>query len=267
MPQLFGRQIILQIGPPGGSARTVQDLRVAFKVDYKSGKSATASFDVYNPAPATIELALTKGVYFRLLAGYDAPALIFEGKAIRNGVQTKRQGPDRILHIEARTGPGLEPRRVRVNLTQDTQTLEVINRALAVLGMPKGVVRIDPTQTLPAGFYYEGDAYALIQRLGANEGVSVTMLDNGVQALPTEDTATEQVAVFSVAARNLYQSPERRDKGLIEITGALDAKLRPGRRFIVQSEQINGTFKARDVSFMGDLYTNQFYVKATGKQL
>jgi hypothetical protein len=265
--ELFGRQIILQVGIPGGTAKTVRDLRVAFRVDYKGGKSATANFDIYNPAPGTIDLALTKGVYTRLLAGYDTPALIFEGGPIRNGVQVQRKGPDRVLHIEARTGRGLVPARVSITLAQPTAVAEVINIALEALGLPRGVVRLPEALTLPAGFAYEGDAYTLVQRLSANQGAVATILDNGVQVLPQEDNATEQVVQFSVAARNLYNSPQRRDKGIIEVTAALDPKLRPGRRFIVQSEQINGTFKARDVSFVGDLYSNQFYVQATGRQI
>ena len=116
MSQQFGRILLLTIGQAGGEARTSPGLRIVARVSYKSARAGEAEIEVYNPAPLTIAAAQTKGAVFRLLGGYDVPELIFEGTAIRDGVMVRKEGPDRILAISARTG-GTQLEQARVALS------------------------------------------------------------------------------------------------------------------------------------------------------
>lgn len=268
MTQQFGRVMALIIGTAGGEARTTPGLRISARVTYKSVRAGEAEIEVYNPAPATIAAAEAKGAVIRLVAGYGVPELVFEGTAIRDGVMVRREGPDRILSIVARTG-GLQLEQVRLSLSyaQGTRVSEVVAEAARQLGLPQGVVRLGEDYDLPPGFSYSGSAGELLQRLISSAGSTLTVRDGALQALPSGADTGEQVARLTPQT-GLLGSPTRRKgkKGaLVEIEAQLIPGLRPGKRVVIESEALNGVFVARDVSFDLDLF-GDFKVAFTARE-
>lgn len=239
---------------------------MSFRVSYKAGKVGKASIDVYNAAPETVAAALERGAFVRLLAGYGNPGVIFEGVALRNGTRTHRSGTDRILHIEGRAGKKLNT-RVQLSYATPVALSEVLDEVVKALALPRGVVRLEREVIFPSGFQYVGDGFALINRLMNNGGAVASILDGTFQALPAARTSTQDVVVFSSKTRNLIGTPQRRNKGVIETTALIEPRMRPGVQYVIESENINGRHKARDVTFMGDVYTNAYFVRCTGRQI
>lgn len=271
MSELFGRQIVLQLGVPGEESRVVRDLRIIFQVDYKQGKQGEAAIEVYNPAPDTLAVAESRGVVARLFAGYARAEQLFEGAPIRGGIQIVRQGPDRILKLELRAGARQwESARVALSFATGTRASQIVEEAARALGLPRGLIRFEDYE-FPDGFSYTGSAAELLDGITRAAGANVAIIDGALQVMPRDDDAGEDVAVFSATNGNLIGAPTRRtsgkDRGLIEVRAHLTPALRPGRRFVVQSERVNGPFLARDVSFAGDLYEPTFEVRATGREV
>lgn len=270
MSALFGRQAILQIGPSGGDARTITGLRMAARVAYKSVRAGEMELEVYNPAPQTIAAAQQRGVITRLLAGYQVPESVFDGSPIRHGVRVRHEGVDRILSITARTG-GVELERARVALAYSTPTRasQVIAACLDALGLPRGTVVLGADYELPGGISYSGPAWELLRRTVQGAGASVCVRDGAVQILPRERDTGEEVPRITPET-GLIGSPVRRtgkDRALIEVRALLIPGLRPGKRFVLESDAFSGVYKARDVAFELDTDGGEWTVTATGREL
>ena len=268
MTAQFGQTMALILGTAGGEARTTPGLRIAARVAYKNARAGEAEIEVYNPAPQTIAAAEERGVVLRLLAGYGVPELVFEGSPIRDGVNLRREGADRILSIAARTGGvQLEQGRLSLSYAQGTRVSEVVAEAARQLGLPQGVVQLGEDYDLPPGFSYSGSAGDLLQRLVSSAGSTLTVRDGVLQALPAGADTGEQVARLTPQT-GLLGSPTRRKgkkRALVEIEAQLIPGLRPGKRVVVESEALNGVFVARDVSFDLDL-AGEFKVAFTARE-
>ena len=263
---LFGRQVILQIGPEGGTARSFEGFRVTF--DVKMSKSSTpnsAVIEAYNLNPTSIALAQDPTSLVRLFVGYDVPRQIFQGNPIANGVRLDRRGPDRVLRLELQDGGrAWQEARVSVSFATSTTLRQVYDAISAQLGLPAGTVRIAEDFTFPQGVTLTGPARDVLDRLAVSTSSDWFIRDGAIQFIgATEDTG-EQAVVFSATAGNLIGSPTPKDNG-IEVTALLAPSLRPGKTFSVQSADYNGLYVAGDVSFRGDSgWDRPFYVTAVG---
>jgi hypothetical protein len=262
---LFGRQVIIQIGPPGGTGKEFRGLRTTFQVEAnRSGKPAKAVIEVRNLNPDSISLLQAPGSVVRLIAGYDAPMQIFAGKPTKNGVNVRREGPDRVVHIEAQDGALDRAARVNVSFATDTDTDQVFAVVAAALGLPTGVLRTGSAIRLSQGVALVGPASEVLDRLCLSLGLRWYIRDG---ALVVEDGNTGEAAVcFSSATGNLVGSPQRTDQG-VEVVGLMSPTLRPGKPFRVVSEEVNGDFVTDSLVFQGDSWQGDFYVIARGVPL
>lgn len=265
---LFGRQVVLQLGTEGNPGRSFRDLRVSFRVDMSRTLTAnTCALVAYNLSPESVALAQQPGAIVRLLAGYDVPRLIFRGNPIRNGVTQTKQGPDRLLQIEAQDG-GRQLAAARVNVVFKTQTTlaQVLDEVGRQLGLPTGTIRIDGTAiTYPNGVTLVGPARDVLDRLALSTSSDFLVRDGALHVIPSDGDTGEQAIRFSVAQGNLIGSPKATDDG-IEIVGLLEPSMRPGRPFVVESDGFDGVYVARDVVFLGDSGWDQaYYVQVRGR--
>lgn len=269
---LFGRNVYVDIVPPVGLAIRVPDLRVSFKVELKSSKTVNkASIRIYNPSPATIALLHIPKTSLRLMVGYGTfPRLLFIGTPIKDGIDLKVEGPDRILDIDAADGgAGYVGTFLNVSFSTPTTFGQVLATVLAATQWSQGFV--DPAISavvLPYGIVLVGRPSEVLDRLAAASlpvGADWYVRDGAVYVVP-KGTATPEVApLISSTQGNLIGSPNYTKKG-IKVKALIDATMRPGRLFIVESAGWGGPFIAKDVTFNGDSgWDNQFYMEITAK--
>lgn len=263
---LFRRQVYLQIGTEGDEGKSFRDLRVAFRT--KATRSSTLNegvIQVWNVNPDTVALAQNPDAVIRLWAGYDVPQMIFQGNPVEDGVVMKRQGPDRILSIEAQDGlRAYQEARVSVSFTTET-TLEQLYATVAEqLGLPEGTIRVDSSFRFTQGGTFSGYARDVLERIAQSTGSGWFIRDGALQLVGVDEDTGERAVVFSSTTGNLIGSPERTDKG-VEITALLAPTLRPGKPFRLESLDLSGDYIADTVEFQGDSgYSTPFYVKVLG---
>jgi hypothetical protein len=263
----FGRQVVLQIGTLGAAGRSFRDLRVSFRVEQtKSSTPNKAQIDVYGLAPESVSLLQLRGAVVRLQAGYEAPRLIFTGSPIKNGVRLEKLGPERVLHIEATDDGGRAWQSSRVSLAFATQTSarQVFDAVALELGIARGPYLAVEDVQLPHGLAMSGPAREILDRVAASIGATWMITDGVLEVVPRGNDIGQPAVVLSAAGGNLVGSPVPKDDGL-EVTSLLEPSLRPGRLFVLQSEQFNGAYVARDVTFVGDTHGQAFYSTVTGK--
>ena len=268
---LFGRQVILQVGQPGTEGLSWKGLRISFDVRKNLGRGANkASILAYNLSPQSIAKFQEPGAIIRLFAGHEIPRLIAQGTAIRNGVRgPEREGPDKVLTLEIQDG-GSALVRTRLNLTFATETTgaQIFESVAAALGFPAGFVPPEFADVrLTQGVTLTGQASKVLDRLSDMLDTDITVRDGALEAISKTGDAGTSAVVLSTANRNL-QRIIRKDKG-IEVDAILDARIQPGRRFVVDSTEdasISGIYKARDVGYVGDTHSDAFTMTITARE-
>lgn len=267
MAALFQRQVVLQIGTANDAGREYTGLRCRFRVEMsRTSNPNTAVIELYNPNKGSVALAQAEGVIVRLLVGYDVPLQIFRGNPVAGGVSLSRQGPDRVLRIEAQDGGReLAAGRVSVSVSTSTSAQQVFDELSDALGLALGSVRVEGGLTLTQGAVLQGKASDVLDDLVRSMGLEWYVRDGALYVGTEGESTGETAVVFSSATKNLIGTPTRKD-GAVEATALISPSMRPGKPFRVESLDITGDFVAEDVVFEGDSgYENPFYVKVTGR--
>jgi len=263
---LFGRNVILRIGPEGGTGRDFQGFRITFDVRMSRASSPnTAMIEAYNLAAASVALAQGSDTVVELSVGYDVPRLIFRGNPVKNGVRLDRRGLDRVLRIEAQDGGrAYAEGRVAISFSTQSTITQVFDAIGAQLGVPLGTVRLPDGVVFPRALSLAGPARDVLDRLAESTGSQWFIRDGALQFLEADGDTGEQAVVFSAEAGNLVGSPTPTDDG-IEVRALLAPSMRPGKVFEVQSADYNGQYIAGDVQFRGDSgWDTSYYVITNG---
>jgi len=244
--QNYNRQVFLDVGVPGGSFRRFEDLRVSARVRKGlEGEPNNAEIDVYNTNEDSISAAQEDGAIVRLFAGYGVPRLIFEGSINRGGAVMKKQGPDRVLSIDAKDG-GRQFRQARINETFDrgTDLAEVFDVLADATELPLGAIEIPQGAQLTQGVTLTGRVSDALDRLARSLDVSISVQDQFLQVIPRGGFGPEQAILVSSAdgTKNLIGSPSPGSDGL-EVRAILDGRFLPGQRISLDSERFNGVYR------------------------
>lgn len=268
---LFGRVVAVEIGPEGGPGVRLADLRCTFKVEHKAAKSSgKATVKLYNAAPTTVALLHLPLAAIRVLAGYGIPQAIFQGNPIKDGVNLRVEGPDRILEVDAADGGrAYTSTFLQIALATPTTFGQVLALILAQTLWSRGF--IDPTieaVPLPHGIVLFGSPAAMLDRLAAAAlplQADWFIRDNAVYIVGKGQPTPEVALLISSKQGNLVGSPVATKDG-VKLKALIDATMRPGRTFVLESNSINGAFIAKDVTFTGDSgWDNDFYMEITAK--
>lgn len=274
---LFERITSISFGQAGSPGLALVGLRVSFRVAMsQSGSPNEAKIRVWNPNPATIAL-LEAGPFPTVIlkVGYGQaldptariPRLIFSGDVVKDGLTVKKEGPDRVVEIEALDG-GTALATTRINLTFATPvTLSSVVAAIAAkMALPIGLNIVAPDLVLPNGGVFSGQARDVLDRIAATVGGAWWIADGLFYFAPTATAIPREAPLFSTTQGNLIGQPARKDKGGVEVRALLDASLRPGGSFVVESPSVAGAYIASDVIFEGDSgWATPFYVTTVGR--
>lgn len=269
---LFDRSVAVEIGPEGGTGVRLGDLRVSFRVEHKAAKTpSTAQIRIYNPAPTSAALLRVPLAAIRLLVGYEpAPRVIFQGPPVKDGIQLRQEGPDRVLEVDASDGGrAFVSTFLQISFATPTTFGQVLAAILAQTLWARGY--IDPTVeaiALPHGIVLTGRPAEVLDRLAAAVqpfGADWFIRDNALYVVARGQASPEVAPLISSVQGNLIGVPTATKDG-IKVQALIDATMRPGRAFVVEAGSVSGTYIARDVTFEGDSgFDRPFYMSLTGK--
>jgi hypothetical protein len=269
----------LAIGQAGQAGVEFADLRVAFRVRMDRGRSPhEASIRVWNVNPLTlavldagpeptVQLKVGYGDPLQPEGGPGLPRLIFLGKVVRGGLRVEREGSERIAEIEAKDTPNAyQLARVALTFATSVTMSQVVSAVVAELGLPVGDLTLVPDVTLAQGGIFNGAARDVLDRIAASVNADWWITDGVFFMTPKGQASPGLVPVFSSLTGNLIGTPVKKDRGKIEVKALLDASMRPGLSFVVDSEQIKGSYIADSVEFVGDSgFDLPFYVQIVGR--
>lgn len=271
MSDLYGRRVALVLGTTaGGEARRIEGLRVAFRVIMTaSSLPFEATINVWNPSERTISEAREPAAQVILEAGYRQPGAVFRGEPIRGGVRAAKQGPDRILTIEAAdTWRARSAAWFDRSYAAQTRAVQVVTDAADALGVDVGVISVPGDLRWPRGVSFAGPASEALDEIAESVGAR-WYIDGGALYFGADDAAlVAETGPLISPSTGLVGSPTlRADTGgdVVEVRSLLLPRMRPGRPFRLRGERLRGDFVCREIQHVGDSGWDQpFYSEILG---
>ncbi len=261
--ELFGRVVRVEVGQPGAVGIAYEGLRVVFAVERTAGRALnSAKVQIYGLSATSSARFSEKDAELRLLAGYGVPGQIFIGgidRAVR-----KQQGADWITEIEAQDGASTY-RGVWISKTWAAQTTtdQILAEIARMAGLPLGYVAPLPNVTISTPLTVSGPLRSALSALADTVGAEWSIQDGELQVLvPTGGTSSSAVRLSPESG--LIDSPQKTKEG-VEVVALLQPTITPGRRFVLDSREFKGIYRAKEVRHEGDSGWGQpFYTHIVG---
>jgi hypothetical protein len=263
MTYLYDRRWQLQVG-----TFVTDELRVTFDItrslDWHSNQ---ATISVYNLARSTRD-QFNRGQSVSLIAGYrDNSDLIFSG--VVTFCQTLRSGPDWITTLECGDGAAAFGQYVRQSYSAGAPLTVVVGAIATAMGLvlaPEATALLSGKVTR-GKLVQSGLAPIALQTLLSSYGLQWSIQSGILQVLPTDGSTAETVVLLSPQT-GLIGTPERnetdrRNRQTVTAKSLLQGAIKPGRRVVLQSATINGTFTADDVQHRGDSRADTWETEVT----
>jgi len=271
MEHLWQRYAAVTLGNrENGEAVKYDGLRIVFQVEKNSESNAnTAKISIYNLGSKGRALAERKKAFVLLEAGYgERFEQLFYGDVTRAYIS--RQGPDwvitaecgdgsvalRSVHIDKSYAPGTDVKNIIQDVVQG-----FVDQGKVVIGSLLGL----KSEKAQSGMALSGAGKSILDDLTRKQGLEWSIQDNTLQILPSDRDIGRQAVLLSPST-GLIGSPIRREveggQG-VEFKALILPQLFPGRLIKIESRQVTGFFKLREVSFAGDTHGQPFY--ASGK--
>lgn len=249
-----------------------QGLRITFAVEKSVSGRGKGTIQVFGLSHEDRALAEAKGTTFRVLAGYDVPALIIEGQAVSGGVKNQRQGPEQVLQVDVRDG-GRSSATTHTNLswTSAVSVAEVVDTVAQTLGIPLGAIKLPASgaDLFPYGITLTGPAWSILERMSESIGAEVAIIDGAIQVLGYDESAGIEVPVISPIDGTMVAEPAQKDAGRIEVVTFLDGQYRPGGHAAIRDFlKFDGDYRIETLKHEGDSgYDATYYTTLTCRRL
>jgi len=261
MPErvLFDRRYRLTVDTLDMSA-----LDLSFDVTKSTARDPNkAEIRVFNLGPstrATLEAA-SVGARVVLRAGYlsdgDPPPLLFLGGSRR--IYTAREGLDLVTTIQASdSGRELLTGRISRSYAPGSNVSRALRDAVEAAGIGEGNLSDfegaysmrTGASVFADGFVADGPARRIIQALARAAGLRWSV-QNGALQLQRAGQALQASAPRLSASSGLVGTPTRDEDGKVTATALLQPGLEPGRRVVLASDQIEGSYEIRQTVYKG----------------
>ena len=266
MSDLFDRRYLLTVGTLDVSA-----LDLSFDVTKSTTREPnTCEVRITNLGRdnrSTLATAEAPRVVLR--AGYasdgDPPPLIFLGGARR--VYTEREGVDVVTTVQASdSGSELLAGRVSRSYAPGTRATSVLADAVDAAGIGRGnladfeasYTARNGSSVFADGYVADGPARRTIQALARAAGLRWSVQDGALQ-LQRAGQALQQTAPLLSAASGLVGTPTRDEHGKVAATALLQPGLDPGRRVVLESSEVSGSYEIRQVVYKGSTAGAEWY--------
>lgn len=280
MSYLYNRDFLIQAGTKLLAARqddnpdkTKPMLRASFRVELTPEKDPnTALLMIYNLSSDSRK-SLQKKQPLIIEAGYTGTRQqIFSGEI--NYIQHQRETVDWVTYLE--TGDGSEAlatQRISKSFGPNTSVYDFLKAVAAAMGVGLGntVTRFNPYTTMRDGFrsfkhgvVLHGKASQAFDKAMRSAGLQWSIQNGELQVLEPGETTLEEVVILN-SKTGMLGSPEVGEKGKVVVRSLMQGSIKPGRRLVLESNEVKGQFKILNVSHVGDTYMNDWYTEAEAK--
>ena len=209
-------------------------------------------------------------------AGYkqdgDPPPTLFVGDARR--VYSEVDGLDVITEVEARdAGNAWINGRMSKSYAPGVSVSRVLRDAVEILGIGEGNIddfadqaMINGASTFPDGFVATGPARLVIQEIVRGQGLRWSVQGGALQIMRRRQPL-QRSAVLLRAGSGLLGSPTKDEKGVVTAAALIRPGLDPGRRIVLESRNISGSFEIRAVEVRGSTRDNDWSATLTLRPL
>lgn len=267
MADLYGRRTAIEIGDPGSVGRRFDGLRITFSIR----RSSTASPDaaevaVYNPGAETVAALESPRAVVRVIAGYDAPAVVLSGRIVLGSLRVERDGPSRVARLQVQDG-GLDLRQTRLSRAWGGTVYgsEILDYVLEASGLARGTIRLPVDPTYARGTVTVGALRDTVATVARDAGASWAVQDGALHVWPAAEERN-RTAILLSPSTGLIGSPVLSDDGHVEVVSLLRPTLRPGDVYAVRAELHSGEYVAVDVEHRGDSHGTDYYTTITGRR-
>ena len=273
----FGRTAELIIGPKfTGSNGLVQPpvskifrTRISFKIlkgDDSNPNKAKISIDNLNEdSNAFIEKY--NNVLMLLVVYGGSLEVLFFGDLAKNGVHTKRVGPDIITTLEAGDAEKvLKETHIEIGLAPGATNVQILAMAAAKLKLTQGVQLGFTLNSFVNGVSFSGKVKDLIDQLTEQVKVKWSIQNGEFQILPEKITEPGRVLLLAPDT-GLLGIPTKTKTGF-EFESLINTSIKPGKKVqIVSKVTVDffvATVKVKTCEFDGDTNDGNCQVKVEG---
>lgn len=254
--------------------RLFEGLRMAFTVT-RTAKPEPNTLDltVSNLSRETRAL-LRKGTQVVLNVGYlDSLTSVFLGDVLR--VRTQHEGTELLTRLSVGDkARAYTNATVSIGLAKGAGIDEAVKRMAGAMGVDstRALERLQATdvppelKSLPRGYVATGKASAELTKVLKRAGLDWSIQDGQLQVLSAKETLPGE-AVLLREDSGLLEAPEPNDaqenKGPATTTlkSLLQPNIRPGALLKVESEFVNGLFRAQTVKHTGDTHADAWHTE------
>lgn len=135
----------------------------------------------------------------------------------------------------------------------------IVNELIDSLGVVRGVVDQTISKVFKKGYVASGPSKDQLDNLAKQMGYEWSIQDGELQFLQ-KNKGTNEDAILLSPENGLLATPIRKDKG-IELKCLLNPQIRPGRKIVLESRTLNGTFVTKKCNYVGDNRHGEFVCK------
>lgn len=263
-------------------ALRVTGLRCAFKITKTLTKEPNAlDLSIFNLSETSRARIQETGSFVRVTAGYEGNTdLLFSGDAMR--VTHMHNGTEWITRLQAGDGiKALRRARVSQSFAPGTSIIDAMKKIATDTGLKTGnlvseLARGNVRNTLTEfakGFVASGIAGDELDKLARTMGRDLSVQDGAIH-LTEKGQAVDSVVVVLGPSSGLIGSPEVAEvdasagkKAVTKARSLIQQRLVPGRRLVLTSRAINGTFRIEKVVYTGDTDAEPWYADLELKSL
>jgi hypothetical protein len=253
----------------------VSGLDVSFEVKRTLGfGSGEARCDVYNLSKQSRDgLGKLARANLQLIAGYaDQQTLLFNGD-LRTPL-TVRRGADVVTTLEGTDCSwvygGAKP--VSIAVPSGASQQQAWDQLVKATGVKAGnAATIELPGQLPSGASFTGNPMTHLQRIAARGGYEVSVQDGAFQVLQIGKAFAGQAQVIS-ADTGLIEAPQpqRSNRPQIRmwtVKALIRPGLLPGRAVRIETAEVTGDFRIREVTFVGSTFGDEWFANMTVEDL
>ena len=273
----FGRNAELIVGPKFVGTNTLIEpplarifrTRIKFDIEKDDGSNANkCKISIYNLNQDSRSFVEQEKTALILRVGYGGNlSVLFFGDLAKNGITTKRVGPDIITTLEAGDSEEIiKNANIQIGLAAGATNIQILNLAIEKLKLSSGP-RLGITSVVyENAFAFSGTISTLLDQITKQINVKWAINDGEITFLGFKQT--EPGRIIKLGPRSgLIGTPTKTKEGF-KFNTLLNADIRPGKKVFVESQIALGnqgiTIKIQKGKYVGDTHEGEWAGKFEG---
>lgn len=266
---LFGRVCRLRIKTDAGELIIIDGFDMSFEIEKtREVQPNKAKFQIFNlPERIRNKMQLTDKDKIEFEAGYKLTASrVFIGDATH--ALSGTQGPDWVTTIEAQEGiKAYRSSYVAKSYGPGTPYKTIIEDVVKSFGVYKVTPQITKIisslgKAAPNGLTVDGPSAKVLNDVLGGLGLAYSIQNDQIQILATSVGTSDLPAVklgYDSGLVGIPQLGEKTEKATLSFQSLLQPELVPGRKVLLTTQGVKGTFVCDNVKHKGDNFGKEFY--------